>query len=242
MHGTKLHEGKHKNACRTVTYTNNNLRINTYTRKQTPTFHFNACFGESWATNCYSVSVHEKKGWETLSDGAGKWYLKCICAGSRNSKKLFPQLRHNIANTPTKVYERTEICPPLKLNNDIKWMWAASFILRNCHEIAWFKVMEKWYNVVTRTAEPREAKTAQTSQRNKASNAVMAIQRRATGVTLVKFFRRLKVCNLVTAATVSLANGQKFQRTHSRPRRSGGWGINSAPTANRQSDVQRGCR
>jgi hypothetical protein len=45
------------------------------------------------------------------------------------------------------------------------------------HQIARFKVTEKLYNVATRTAEPRRVKTAQNSQRSKASNVVLGAAR-----------------------------------------------------------------
>jgi hypothetical protein len=41
------------------------------------------------------------------------------------------------------------------------------------HQIACFKVTAKLYSVVTRTAELRRVKTAQNSQRSKASDAVL---------------------------------------------------------------------
>jgi ribosomal protein L23 len=41
------------------------------------------------------------------------------------------------------------------------------------HQIACFKVKSKSCNVATRTAEPRRVKTAQNSQRSKASSAVV---------------------------------------------------------------------
>jgi hypothetical protein len=48
------------------------------------------------------------------------------------------------------------------------------------------------------TAEARQVKTAQNSQRSKASNAVLLAQSRA-----VKSFRDLEACDLVMAATVT---------------------------------------
>jgi hypothetical protein len=56
-------------------------------------------------------------------------------------------------------------------------------------------------NVATRTAEPRRVKTAQNSQRSKASNAVLVNYCRT--VRGVKSFHSLEVCNLVTIAIVN---------------------------------------
>jgi hypothetical protein len=47
------------------------------------------------------------------------------------------------------------------------------------HQTACFKVTAKWYNVATQTAESRRVKTAQNSQRSKASNALRVTYSRA---------------------------------------------------------------
>jgi hypothetical protein len=58
------------------------------------------------------------------------------------------------------------------------------------------------YNVATRTAEPRRAKTAQNSQRSKARDAVLLSKSRA--VNVAKSVRGFEACNLMTAAIVLL--------------------------------------
>jgi hypothetical protein len=82
------------------------------------------------------------------------------------------------------------------------------------HQIACFKVTAKSHNVSTRTAELRWVKTAQNSQRSKASNAVLLTWSRA--VRGAKSFRGLEACNLVTLAIMMLSSrllvGQKSVR------------------------------
>jgi hypothetical protein len=73
---------------------------------------------------------------------------------------------------------------------------------QNRHQTACFKVVAKSYNVATRTAEPRRAKTAQNSQRNEASDAVLVTSSRA--VRGMKSFGGLEACNLTATIAVSL--------------------------------------
>jgi hypothetical protein len=70
------------------------------------------------------------------------------------------------------------------------------------HQITCLKATAKSYNVATRTAEPRRAKTVQNSQRSKAINAVQFTLSCGRGGG-VKSFGGLQACNLVTVATTA---------------------------------------
>jgi hypothetical protein len=80
------------------------------------------------------------------------------------------------------------------------------------HQIACFKVTAKSYNVAARTTEHRRMKTAQNSQRSKASNAVLLTQS-CTERGVGKSFRSVQACNLVTATEEQLLLSSASPRT-----------------------------
>jgi hypothetical protein len=73
-----------------------------------------------------------------------------------------------------------------------------SYIRSGRHQTACFKAPAKSYNVATRTADPRRAKTDLNSQRSKARNTVLMMG--------MKSFRDLEARNLVTDTIVEISH------------------------------------